>query len=96
MNDFVLIHDNSKDLRIGKIISLIKSDDGEIRKVMLKTEHNEGLYPVTNLRFLENHPEIRKDMDNNVTGPSQSPVTKRVTRSSTKSAEGKGVTSSSI
>ena len=64
---------------------------------MLKTEHNEGIYPVTNLRFLENHPISMKDMDNNnVTGPSQNPVMKRVTRSSTKSAEGKGVTSSSI
>ena len=57
VNDWVLIKDNSKDLRMGKIVELIKSDDGEIRKVVLKTEHSEGIYPVTNLRFLECHPD---------------------------------------
>ena len=57
VNDWVLIKDNSKELRVGKILKLIESeDDGEIRKVILKTKTSEGVYPVTNLRYLENHP----------------------------------------
>ena len=57
INDWVLIKDNSKDLRIAKIIDLIKSEDGEVRKALLKTDHSEGVYPITNLRFLEYHQE---------------------------------------
>ena len=57
VDDWVLIKDNSKELRINKILKLIESeDDGEIRKVILKTKNSEGVYPVTNLRYLENHP----------------------------------------
>ena len=57
VNDWVLIKDNVKELRVGRILKLIESeDDGEVRKVLLKTKSSEGIYPVTNLRFLENHP----------------------------------------
>ena len=57
INDWVLIRDNSKHFRIGKIIDLIKSDDGEVRKAVLKIDNFEGVYPITNLRFLEGHPK---------------------------------------
>ena len=57
VNDWVLIKDNTKEMRIGKILKLLESEyDGEIRKVILKTKNSEGVYPVTNLRYLENHP----------------------------------------
>ena len=55
INDWVLIKDDSRDLRIGKILTLIISDDGEVRSVKVKTKSHEGIYPVTNLRFLEFH-----------------------------------------
>ena len=50
-------NDKSGDFRVGRIVMLIKSDDGEIRKAILKTDHFQGLYPITNLRFLECHPK---------------------------------------
>ena len=34
---------------------LIVSEDGQVRSVNLKTESNEGIYPLTNLRYLEFH-----------------------------------------
>ena len=55
VGDWVLIKDNTKDLRLGTIKDLLKSDDGETRKALVKTEHFEGIYPITNLRFLECH-----------------------------------------
>ena len=66
INDWVLIKDNSRDFRIGKIIELIKSDDGEIRKAILKTDHSEGVYPITNLRFLECHPKSNDKVDQQI------------------------------
>ena len=66
INDLVLIKDNSKDFRIGKIIELIKSDDGEIRQAILKTEHSERVYPITNLRFLEGHPKSNEKVDQQI------------------------------
>ena len=53
--DWVLVKDNSRDLKLGKITKLIYSDDGEIRKVILKINESENIYPVTNLRLLECH-----------------------------------------
>ena len=56
INDWVLVKDNARDLKLGKIIKLIKSnDDGEIRKVILKIKESEYIHPVTNLRLLECH-----------------------------------------
>merc|ERR1712033_70142 len=66
INDWVLIRDNSKQFRIGKIIDLIKSDDGEIRKAVLKTDKFEGVYPITNLRFLEGHPKKDENEDQQI------------------------------
>ena len=66
INDWILIKDNSRDFRIGKIIELIKSDDGEIRKAILKTDHSEGVYPITNLRFLECHPKSNDKVDHQI------------------------------
>ena len=60
VGDWVLIRDNTKDLRLGRIKDLLKSDDGEIRKALVKTEHFEGIYPITNLRFLE-YDQISED-----------------------------------
>ena len=36
-------------------MSLIESGDGEIRCVSVKTQASEGVYPVSNIRFLEFH-----------------------------------------
>ena len=55
INDWVLVKDNSRDLKLGKITKLINSDDGEIRKVILKINESENIYPVTNIRLLECH-----------------------------------------
>ena len=56
INDWVLIKDNARDLKLGKIIKLIKSeDDGEIRKVILKIKESQYIHPITNLRLLECH-----------------------------------------
>ena len=37
----------------GKINDLVKSEDGEIRKSILNTDHSEGVYPISNFRFLD-------------------------------------------
>ena len=49
-----MVKDNNRDLKLGKITKIIKSnDDGEIRKVVLKIKNSEYIHPVTNLRLLE-------------------------------------------
>ena len=53
-----MVKDNSRDLRIGKIIEVIKSEDGEMRKVILKINNTNGIYPVTNIRFLEAYNDL--------------------------------------
>ena len=53
VNDWVIVRDNDRDIRIAKILELLKSDDGEIRKVLLQVNNTQGIYPITNLRFLE-------------------------------------------
>ena len=58
-----MVKDNSRDLRIGKIIELIKSEDGEIRKVILKINNTNGIYPVTNLRYLEAYNDLNLNND---------------------------------
>ena len=62
VDHYVLIKDNS-DLRIGKIIELLPSSDGEIRQVMVRTPHSTGIFPVFRLRFLEGY------MDDEVNSP---------------------------
>ena len=57
--NWVLIKDNSKDFCIGKGFELIKSDDGVIRQTILKTEHYEGVYPISNFRFLKCQPKSK-------------------------------------
>ena len=54
INHFVLIKDNV-DLRIGKIIELLPSSDGEIRQVMVRTPHTTSVFPVFKLRYLEGY-----------------------------------------
>ena len=44
----------------------MKSDDGEIRKVILRTDKYEGVYPITNLRFLEGHPKSPEKVDHKI------------------------------
>ena len=55
INDWILVKDNSRDPKLGKITKLIDSDDGEIRKVILKINESENIYPVTNLKLLKCH-----------------------------------------
>ena len=58
VNDWVLIKDSSNDIRIGRILELVQSDDGEVRSARVKTKSGcEGYYPITNLRYLEFHNE---------------------------------------
>ena len=71
MNDWVLVKDNSRDLRLGKVLELIRSEDGEIRKVILKINNSEGIYPITNLRLLEYH---NKPINDNLTDKSSNSV----------------------
>ena len=51
-------------------MELIKSEDGEIRKVILKINDTDGIYPVTNLRLLKRQSDINDNKslinDNNV------------------------------
>ena len=58
VNDWVLIKDGSNDLRIGRIVALVKSEDDEIRSARVETKSGgEGCYPITNLCYLEYHNE---------------------------------------
>ena len=53
VGDVVLIKD-SKDMKLGRILELVISDDGECRSARIRTKAGgEGCYPVCNLRFLE-------------------------------------------
>ena len=52
INDAVLIKDG-KNVRLGRLVELFRSDDGEIRSARLRTKHGEGTFPVCNLRHLE-------------------------------------------
>ena len=56
-------NDNSRDFRIGKIIKLLKSDDGENRKAILNTDLTEGVYSILYLRFLECQPKSYDKVD---------------------------------
>ena len=53
-DDFVLIKDESE-LKIGKILELLPSEDGEIRQAVVRTKFSEGVFPVFKLRFLEGY-----------------------------------------
>ena len=53
VNDWVIVKDQSRDITVAKILRLLKSDDGEIRKVLLEINNTQGIYPITNSRFLE-------------------------------------------
>ena len=49
----ILIWDDTNDMKIGKIVELINSDDGEVRQVIVSTANSTGTYPVFKLRYLE-------------------------------------------
>ena len=53
INHYVLIKDT--ELRIGKIIELLPSSDGEIRQVMVRTPNGASVFPVFKLRYLEGY-----------------------------------------
>ena len=53
VNHHVLIKDT--ELRIGRIIELLPSSDGEIRQVMVKTPNGASVFPVFKLRYLEGY-----------------------------------------
>ena len=55
VGQFVLIKDDN-DLKLGKIINLIHSDeDSEIRSCLVRTKNFEGIYPTCKLRYLEGY-----------------------------------------
>ena len=64
VGDAVLIKDD-KDMRLGRILQLFLSDDGECRSARIRTKSGgEGCYPVCNLRFLERResPNVKKSV----------------------------------
>ena len=47
---------DDRDLKLGKIINLIHSDeDSEIRSCLVRTKNSEGIYPTCHLRYLEGY-----------------------------------------
>ena len=66
---YVLIWDDSNDMKIGKIVELVNSDDGEIRQVIVSTANSTGTYPTFNLRYLEGYREDLEAEDT-ICGPS--------------------------
>ena len=63
VDDWVIIRDDSSDLRLGRITKLIPSSDNEIRSAQVKTKSGNGCYPITNLRYLEFHNEGKNEHD---------------------------------
>ena len=51
--DWVLLKGETGDLRIGQILKLKESEDGEIRQAQVKTKHSIGWYPLCDIRFME-------------------------------------------
>ena len=50
-------------MKIGKIVELVNSDDGEIRQVIVSTANSTGTYPTFNLRYLEGYREDLESED---------------------------------
>ena len=55
IDHFVLVKDDSSDLRVGKIKELIPSSDGEIRQALVSTKHGQSIFPILKLRYLEGY-----------------------------------------
>ena len=63
VGDGVLIKDG-KDMRLGKIVELVISGDGECRSARVKTQSgSEGVYPTCNLRLLERGEDPRAEVE---------------------------------
>ena len=77
--------DNSRDLRIGKITEIIKSEDGEIRKVILKVNNTNGIYPLTNIRYLEAYNDLNQN-DSDQTSKEDTNVVNKMKRPQRKAA----------
>ena len=59
-DDWVAIKGDWGDIRIGKILDLKISDDGQIRQAYIQTKTNIGWYSINNIRLLEFHsPDIK-------------------------------------
>ena len=63
-DDFVAIKGEWGDIRIGKIIELKISDDGQVRQAYIQTKNNVGWYSINNIRLLEFHSENLKTIAN--------------------------------
>ena len=63
--DVVLIVEADNSLRLGRILKLIESSDGEIRSAEVKSKSSVGIYPLVNLRHLESCEinKVAKDVD---------------------------------
>ena len=62
----MIAKDNSRDLKVGKIINIINSEDGEVRKVILNINNHKGIYLVTNIRFLEACDDVKLNVLNEI------------------------------
>ena len=63
-DDFVAIKGEWGDIRIGKIIELKISEDGQVRQAYIQTKNNVGWYSINNIRLLEFHSENLKTIAN--------------------------------
>ena len=86
--DFVLIKDESE-LKIGKILELLPSEDGEIRQAVVRTKFSEGVFPVFKLRFLEGY-NGNEFPENSETAPSNgNPAREKLVRKAKSDAKEK-------
>ena len=73
VGDVVLIKD-SKDMRLGRILQLFLSEDGECRSARVRTKTGtEGCYPICNLRLLERGESVKADISGDISQPKNNP-----------------------
>ena len=92
VGDNILIKDG-KDLRLGRIVELFPSDDGEVRSARILTKNGHGTFPVCHLRFLERGdvtiPPESDDLNPPLSDDIKPPVRTRLQRKAAADAQAK-------